>query len=94
MGISHTFTKVTMMATKMNVVNPPSHGLLMDTQDQNNGKCGLRPSENSSQVIIAKPIFTNLENGQITVKTIGRGYIIGNHTVFSINVPLAQSEKV
>ena len=68
MGMSPNLTKGTMVATKMNFIKPPTHGLLMDTQYQNNGNCGVRPSENSPQVIITEPIFKNLVNGQITSK--------------------------
>ena len=78
MYMAPNFTKVNMMATKMNSVKPPTHGLFKDTQDQNNGNFGIRTSENSSQVIIAGPIFTNLVNGQITSKTIEHGSIIKN----------------
>ena len=68
MGMVHTLTKYTMMATKINFVKPPTNILLKDTQDQNNGNCGVRPSENPFQVIITQLIFTNSVNGKITAK--------------------------
>ena len=68
MVMAHTLTKGTMMATKINFFNPTTHGLLKDTQDQNNGNCGVRPSENPFQVIITQPIFKNSVNGQINAK--------------------------
>ena len=93
MGTAHTLIKVNMMATKMNFVNPPTHVLIKDTQDQNNGNYGIIPSEIASQVIITQPILTNLVNGQITVKKIGRGSTIRNRVAFSIKVPLSLSGK-
>ena len=81
------------MATKMKFVNPPTHGLLKDTHDQKNGNCGVRPSENASQVIITQPIFKNSVNGQITAKTIEHGSIIRNHIAFSLKVTLTSSGK-
>ena len=70
----------------MDFVKPPTHGLLKDTQYQNNDNCDVRPSENYCQVIITEPIFTNLVNGQINAKTIGHGYIIKNRIAFSQKV--------
>ena len=64
--MAHTLTKGTMMSTKINLVNPPTHGLLQDTQDQINGNFGVSPPENASKVIMTQPIFTNLVNGKIT----------------------------
>ena len=81
------------MANKMNFINPHPHGLLKDTQDQKNGNCGVRPSENASQVIITQHIFKNPVNGQITAKNIGHGSIVRNNIAFSIKVPLASSGK-
>ena len=63
MGTTPTLTKGTMMDTRMNLVKPPTHDLLKDTQDQNNDNCGVRHSENTSQVIIPQPIFTKLVKG-------------------------------
>ena len=40
---AHTFTNGTMMATKMNFINPPTHGLTKDTQVQKNGNFGVSP---------------------------------------------------
>ena len=93
MGMAPTLKKANMMATNMNFVNPPTHGLLKDTQDQKNGNYGIRPSENASQVIITQPIFTNSLNGQITAKKIGHGYIISNPIAFSLKIPPESSQK-
>ena len=82
------------MANKMNFINPHPHGLLKDTQDQKNGNCGVRPSENASQVMITQPIFTNLVNGQITDREIGHGSIISNHIAFSLKMPPERSVKI
>ena len=68
MGMAPTLKKANMMATNMNFVNPPTHGLLKDTQTQNNVNYGVRPTENSFQVIITQPISKNLVNGQINAE--------------------------
>ena len=91
MGMAPTLTKDTMMSTKMNIFNPPPHGLLKDAQDQNNGNCSVRPSESASQEIITQPIFTSLLNEKITAKTIGNGSIISNYIAFSLKVPPVSS---
>ena len=69
MVMAPTWTKGTMMSTKMIFFKPSNYGLLKDTRDQDNGNYGVKPSENASQVIINQPILTNLVNGKITVKT-------------------------
>ena len=70
MGMEHTLKKGTMMFTNIIFVKLPTHGLLKDTQDQNNGNCGTRPSENASQVIITQHILTKLVNGNMNAKTL------------------------
>ena len=93
MIIEPTLTTGTMMATNMNCLKPHIHGLIKDTQDQKNGNCGVRQSENSPQVIITQPIFTNLVNIQITARKIGHGSIIRNGISFSLKVPMEISGK-
>ena len=70
MGMAPTLKKVTMMETKINFVKPSTHDLLKDTQDQNNVNYGVRPTENSFQVIITQPISKNLVNGQINAEKV------------------------
>ena len=50
------------------IFNWPTHGLLKDTQDKNNGDFGVGPSKNAPQVIITQPIFKKSVNGSITAK--------------------------
>ena len=88
MGMEHNLTKGIIMATNMNIFKLPTHGMLKDTQDQDNINCGVRPSENASQVITSQPIFTNLVNEQISAKTIGHGSIIRNRIFFLLKAPL------
>ena len=93
MDTAHNLTKGTMMATKTNLIKPPTNGLLKDTQEQNNSNCGVSPSENASQVIITQPILTKLVNIQITAEKIGHGFIIRNCMAFSLKAPLESSVK-
>ena len=93
MGMANTLTRVTMMTNNMNFVKPTTHGLIKDNQDQKNENCGVSKSENTSQVIITQPIFTNLVNGKITAKTIGHDSIISNWISFSLKVSPASSGK-
>ena len=59
MGKATTLKNGTIMATKMNYINPPTNGLIKDNQVQKNVDGGLRRQENAPQVIITQPIFTN-----------------------------------
>ena len=59
MGKAPTLKNGTIMATKMNYINPPTNGLIKDNQVQKNVDGGLRRQENAPQVIITQPIFTN-----------------------------------
>ena len=93
MGMAPTLTKGTMMDTRMNLVKPPTHDLLKDTQDQNNDNCGVRHSENSSQVIIPPPIFTKLVKGQIISGRIGHDSTIKNSIAFSLKLLPESSGK-